>query len=84
MIKDLKLTDTFFVKKDIFFNPKVNRRSRAIYVTLSLFSCLGFEATLKRLAKASGYNEQIARLALKDLNKLGFVNLGRNFIEIVK
>jgi DNA-binding IscR family transcriptional regulator len=84
MTHDLRVNDTFFVGKDIFFNPKVSRKARAVYITLCFLTTLEQRKfDLKNISVASGYNTQIVSRALKELNELGFVKRTRDHIDLV-
>ena len=82
MVQDLRLDNTFFVSKHIFFDPNISRRARAIYVSLCLLVSFEKQITIDLLAKSSGYNKQIVSRALKELRDLGFINKTRTSIDL--
>lgn len=85
MVQDLRRQNTFFVSKDIYFDSKVSRKARAIYVTLSMLLTLEREKfNLDNLSIASGYHKRIVSNALRELDKLGFIKRTRTSIEILK
>ena len=84
MTYDLRLSDKFFVSKDIFFDSSVTRKARAVYIALCLLATINSKPSLKRIAKASDYHPQLVSKALKELDELGFVKRSRNSIDLIK
>lgn len=81
MTVDLRQQSIFNANRDIFFDSKVSRKARAVYLAICFLLTipdLKGNLTLDYIAKAAGYNKRIAKEAVKELEILGFVITSKN------
>ena len=89
MTIDLRQQGIFYANRDIFFDSKVSRKARAIYVAICFLLTIPRikgNLTLDYVAKSAGYNKRVARRAINELEELGFVMIskGKHLVGLIK